>query len=633
MPGSWLPCPKCGAGLRFAPPYPEGTRLRCPRCAASFAPPDPDKLAERPPAGATALADVEIPDAAGESVDDDRPAEPRTRWRMTARVAAALLVGALAYVFGPRLLDFWHRHADGPFAPVGGAPAEPAVARPAPPVLASLPGFDAAVREASRTRRDMLIAVPAATWFPGDGFVPASTPTSAVGALVESPPFRDAIRGSFVVCRAPPGWAAPVAARYSAQTTVGEPAFVLATGMGSPYAVVTDPPSDPARAVALLNERRELRGRREAFFEELERVRGEEEVTLARQTLDFIEENRLTSYLPWATESWARSAAAADPDNARGLNEVFFEAEWMARFWRRPPVASAEAIARLDAWRSAHAARDPDRVAWLCLAAACLQQRPETREAARAHFEAAVALKPRDPLLRAHLATLASWFGQGIRGNGFAVAPGGYLLTVSPLLPSRGRTAVFLPGATKAIPTELVALDARRGLALLRVASPVAAELRPLPLRRKLAVAGETVVAEGYLSGAPRLGYGFRASMTTLLPLPRQGGAPPGLALRLPWGGAPYAGSPVCDASGMVVGQVSPQAGGMVVPAGELEAFVRSAIPSVDVVTADGPPLPWTQVERRVAPGVVIVTTMPPEPPAESTASKGRCRRGGRRAN
>jgi S1-C subfamily serine protease len=193
------------------------------------------------------------------------------------------------------------------------------------------------------------------------------------------------------------------------------------------------------------------------------------------------------------------------------------------------------------------------------------------------------------------------------------VAPGGFILTNHHVVRKPGQVFVHPPDTKDLIPAEIIAEDADRDIALLRIKLPENLQLKPLSVAGKRNVRrGEQVAVFGYPLGIS-LGLGIKLNTGVVSATPeRLNGDMFMLDAKVNPGNS---GGPVCDPFGTVVGMVTAKSFGgdmvdsygMAIPAPELDAFLNKVLEDYEPAEAGQKKMDWDDVDRRVSPSVVLI--------------------------
>jgi putative serine protease PepD len=523
--------------------------------------------------------------------------------------------GALAvatYLLWPGIVEVVQSYGSTPAGTIGGLTAQPINKKPAEPLDPAfdqwLAKLDLAKRQAVQEHKDLLVEVPGADVGPqGESWQKLTT----------SGAFRREARRYFVLASPPAGWFPPRGARFHKTSRGDYFSFLLADAGGKVYAAAKDLDSDPKRAAEQLSKLRDQRGKRDELLAAADDGTGPDKLRAAKAALDHLEEHQLTVYFPSQVQAWAKAAALADPKNESGLNEVFFEADWVRHLWGGEMESREDILERFDSWKNEHKFKDPNRAAWLHLLAGSLISSAQAADAAHKYYRAGLACKPTNTYLIQNLTVLATASRSGSAGTGFVAAPGGYLLTNAHVVNGSGRLAVRLPGIEEPVPAEVVAQDEDRDMALIHFKVPAGMAPRPLTLAAGRQVnRGERVAALGYPLG-DFVGTGLKLTTGVVSALPEFGN---GLMIVLDAKVNPgNSGGPLCDASGNVIGMITAKTSksishgdiesyGMALPASDLEAFLKKNLKNYQPTAAEPKPLQWDEVDRLVSGSIFMIT-------------------------
>jgi S1-C subfamily serine protease len=272
-------------------------------------------------------------------------------------------------------------------------------------------------------------------------------------------------------------------------------------------------------------------------------------------------------------------------------------------------------VTLLDNEKKAYAIKDANRGARLHMMAAELLARAGNGKLAANYWNAAREYKPTDRDLSEALAggPAINPAVQRRSGTGFAVAPGGYVLTNHHVVAGNGRVLVRHPQAKDPVPAKLIAKDADRDLALLQVELPAGVTLRPLLLAASRTInRGDKVAAFGYPLGEV-FGSGLKLTTGVISALPEQGNE--NMLLLDVKVNPGNSGGPLCDTSGNVVGMIAAKSRGggfiesygMALPAKDLDQFVRKHVKGYKLGLLGTRTLQWDAVDRLVSGSVFMI--------------------------
>jgi S1-C subfamily serine protease len=412
-------------------------------------------------------------------------------------------------------------------------------------------------------------------------------------------------------------------ARLAAEFGVtGFPSIAVADSEGLPFgwAGFAD---DVDEFLRRLDELQVMRHKRDSLFADVRVSQGKEKAEAAMQALAFLAESDVLPFYVRTFGDWYGEAREADPRNEQGQLEAFFEILWFGQLsatLRTPPHDLRPVVQQLDAWKRDHQFKDRDRAARMHLRVALLMK--DDPEAVNKYAAEGLAYQPRDEKLAQTLKFLQDAAGKlniVNVGSGFAVAPGGYLLTnyhvVEEIRESGVRLSVHGVADQQPLPAEVVATAPERDLALVRVSNAAGAGLMPLPISSKPLARGESVAAFGYPLGEA-VGKGVKLTTGYVSATHEQ--TDNGMVLLDCRVNPGNSGGPICGKSGQVVGIVTAKSFasgevdsyGMAVPGDQLIAFLREhltdfAEPSEPQETAG--PADWAAVDRQVSPSVLML--------------------------
>ncbi len=199
-------------------------------------------------------------------------------------------------------------------------------------------------------------------------------------------------------------------------------------------------------------------------------------------------------------------------------------------------------------------------------------------------------------------------------GTGFVVHPDGYLLTNRHVVQGPGRLMVRLPDNDELVPATVVAEDARRDIALIKMSLPAGSRLPTLQMSAQNVSRGADVAAFGFPLG-DALGSHLKLTTGVISSLPDASNEH---MLLLDCTVNPgNSGGPLCDKRGEVVGMVTAKSiaaygidsYGMAIPSTDLKQFLDRNLPgdAAPVVPNADTPMDWQQVDHSVSPAILMV--------------------------
>jgi hypothetical protein len=502
--------------------------------------------------------------------------------RQIGRVLVVAVILVAGYFAVPAVFDFLEIHPDGPFGPIGGEIVRAPAAATGPriwPMPSWVLSLSSAKQAAFRDHKDILILASSGRPAAASG----EDPAQFAYRLLTSPEFRSQAARSFVFGTIPAGWPAPRAGCFEALRQTGKIAFLLADENGVPYAAVPVMQAAPKDCAAELETRSVARMERDRLLMSAGDGRGPARLQSARKALAFLEKNMLTVYYRPLLEIWARAALEQDPHNEQGLQEIFFEAQWLTCLLplALSPENLDELCDRLDEWKHHQPIRDVDRFAWFQLTAGMAWLGVGIESLARTRFQRAMACEPADRGLRLELAALLASTSRSVSGTAFVVASGGYVLTSAHAL--NGQPQIFVPGVSRGIVPEILVQDRERDIALCRLRLPETVNLRPLPIGDRSPASGERLQEFGWIAARPGSEdsrpfakfISIGEQVDGLVPSPPR---EPVKMLVVADGNPDIIGGPVCDSSGSVVGMLTSHSRGaasLMLPGNTLASFIR----------------------------------------------------------
>ena len=421
------------------------------------------------------------------------------------------------------------------------------------------------------------------------------------------------------------------------------PTLIVADAQGMPFGVIEGPEDVSVDAVlAQLNRPENARVERDRLFREIEASPGGKKLPAIEKALRFLAEWKLVAYYGPMLDQWLAIARQYDPRNEQGVNEVLFQIHWMLAYAEIDPKhpdaqLTARPIADLETWKKTCRFKDADRAAQMHLMAAKLLFASRRSSDALKSLEEGLAYQPSDPVLREQIAAaMAEIRGVGV-GTGFLVAPG-VVLTNYHVIDGPAKILVKIPNGPDPLPARIVAQDAERDVALLKIDVPDELDLTPLVLSTRAMSRGVEVSAFGY----PGNGTGDRRLKLTKGIISATADESTGGMMLLGLIVNPgNSGGPLCDRSGEVVGIVAAKSPGgpgvdsygMAIPAQVLRSFLNEHLPGYakrpgprkgetprkpdksrrpkPVPRKDKPPLDWVEIDKLVSPSVMMIVRAP----------------------
>jgi S1-C subfamily serine protease len=373
--------------------------------------------------------------------------------------------------------------------------------------------------------------------------------------------------------------------------------------------------------LGLINANQSQRAERDRLLTAAEQGAGQERLVAAEQAIEWLGEHKLVTHYPQERQAWLTLARQADAENTAGRLEKFLEPDWLVRIVEaaqsdnKPAVLAA--VQELDPWFTRKFVSQ-DRGARMHMIAARILLAEEESDLAMRQMERAISYQPADKELREALSALRlALQNKDVLGSGtgFLISSAGYVLTNHHVIAGEGRIEIRVPGTKETVPAELVAHDAERDMALLKVAMPDADKYRPIALLPDPIRRGAAVAAFGYPLG-DELGTGLKFTNGSVSALPDESNEQMYmLDLTVNPGNS---GGPLCDRRGNVVGMVTKKSAtigfedsyGFAVPATDLLKFLDQHLPAsaprIDAA-AEGAALDWDQVDEKVSSGVLMI--------------------------
>jgi S1-C subfamily serine protease len=345
------------------------------------------------------------------------------------------------------------------------------------------------------------------------------------------------------------------------------------------------------------------------------------QLAAAAKAVKWVQDNKVWRFYGPEFSQWMNRAQQLDPENKQSLLEVFFEPQWFINLTQiddEDEAAVSRLASQLDPWVS-RKFQDHDRGAKLHMTAAFLLAQVERYDQAGTQIEHAVKYQPKDAKLAEALSDVKRRLENKDvlgSGTGFLISPAGYVLTNHHVIAGEGRIEIRIPGTKDTVPAELIAQDADRDIALLKVAMPDSQKYQPIPVAGDPIRRGAAVAAFGYPLG-DELGAGLKFTDGSVSALPDESNEQMYmLDLTVNPGNS---GGPLCDRRGNVVGMVTKKSAnigfedsyGFAVPAADLLKFLDQHLPPEAPRAAASPPgggaLDWDQVDEKVSTGVLMI--------------------------
>lgn len=398
------------------------------------------------------------------------------------------------------------------------------------------------------------------------------------------------------------------------------PRVVVADAEGRPYAFAQYTEGGAKAFLAELARLQKTRENRDQLFRKVETVQGAEQAAAIKQAVEWLNKTRLVPYYAPTLDRWLAIVEKLDPKNEHGAYEAVFGERWMVSLVRwmgqdQPDDATgARLVEQLEAFMAAHRFQDADLAAQLHFYAGGVLAKLNNAAGALRHFDAGLACRPKDFLIRERLVSKSAMFRGLGAGSGFVVAPG-LLLTNHHVIAGPARVLVRVPSLGEPLEGTILAQDAAQDVALVKFEPPAGISLPPIPLAEESSRRGDRVLAVGF----PQVTVGGEAGLKlTQGIVSATPGETPERMLVLDCRVNPgNSGGPLCDVYGNAVGMVTAKsvgrAGvesyGMALPADVLRRFVLKHVRPQDMPAPKTAPKPleWNQVDRLVSPSVLMI--------------------------
>ncbi|MCE9526694.1 MAG: trypsin-like peptidase domain-containing protein [Planctomycetales bacterium] len=403
------------------------------------------------------------------------------------------------------------------------------------------------------------------------------------------------------------------------------PVLVLADEQGHPYFIEREWKSG-MNVAQNLTAWKQKRGERDQLLTAA-RAPGDDATRMAaaEKALNWLKERQFISAYADDVRAWIPIAQRVDATNSAGKLEAFVEADLQLRIQGvrlEDETSILQAIAPLNDWTGKKRFLDPDRGASLHLLAAAVLIRLEKQEEGVRHLNEAATYEPKNKELKDRLAAAKDaikYVNIASSGTGFVISEAGYLLTNHHVVEGDGKVVVQLKGVDQPLPATIIAEDANKDMALIKIEPPPGIKLSPISLANSTAGRGASVIAFGYpLQGRTGQGVKLTEGVVSALPEAERNNMFL-LDMRINPGNS---GGPLCDNKGNVIGMVTAKTGRA---AGGIEDTYGMAIPSPDLLTFLERHLPKTapavppvgtaklsteEVDTRVSPAVMLILKM-----------------------
>jgi S1-C subfamily serine protease len=403
------------------------------------------------------------------------------------------------------------------------------------------------------------------------------------------------------------------------------PVLVLADEQGHPYFIEREWKGG-TNVAANLAAWRQQRATRDQLLAAA-RATGDDTTRMAaaEQALNWLKERQFVPAFADDVRGWISIAQRVDAANTAGKLEAFVEADLQLRLQGvslEDESGILQAIAPLNEWTGKKRFLDPDRGASLHLLAAAVLLKMEKQEEGIRHLTEAATYEPKNKELKDRLAAAKDAI-KNINivssGTGFVISESGYLLTNHHVVEGEGQVVVRLKGVDQPIPAKVIAEDANKDMALIKIDPPAGVKLSPIGLANSMAGRGAAVIAFGYPLMS-QTGQGVKLTEGVVSALPEdERNSMFLLDMRVNPGNS---GGPLCDNKGNVVGMITAKTGravgafedtyGMAIPSPELIKFLQQHLPKS---APAGPAvatnkLSTEEVDARVSPAVILILKM-----------------------
>jgi S1-C subfamily serine protease len=398
------------------------------------------------------------------------------------------------------------------------------------------------------------------------------------------------------------------------------PVLVLADAQARPFFIKRQWDDGLGTPKAELREWLKQRAERDRQLAAAEMGEGAARLAAAAKATEWLQEKELWRFYGEEFGRWLQVAQQADPQNAAGELEKFFEPKWLVHLVdadKSDARAIGAVTAQLDPWIE-RKFKDADRAVRLHMLAAQMLLHVDRQDDAARHMAQAVTYEPKDE----RLATAMKGLKYALEnkdtlgsGTGFFVSTAGYILTNHHVIGGEGNVEVRLPGAKETVPAEVVAQNATLDIALLKVDLPEPNKVVSLPVMSGQVPRGEEVAAFGFpLTDVVGSTLKFTRGFVSADPDESSEGKYV-LQLLINPGNS---GGPLCDTAGRVVGMITAKTRtsafedsyALALPSATLVEFLDEHLPKAAprAQVAEGQkPQTWAQVDQQVSGGVVMI--------------------------
>jgi len=397
------------------------------------------------------------------------------------------------------------------------------------------------------------------------------------------------------------------------------PTLVLADAMAKPYFIQRDWEGGYGDLTNRVKGWLDERQKRDELIQSAQ-ADSDETMPAAAAAVKWIDERKLWGPYEAELTGFHDKARQRDPNNDKGLLEVFVEGAFFTRLVevQEGDHTGVDLLKHILEPLTKNGCKDPDRGAKLHLVMAMQLRAINRTEQAEMHLAKAAGYMPKDKELAQAMATLRQALENKdvlSSGTGFLISEAGYMLTNHHVVEGDGKVQVSVPGQEEPVTAEVIAQDADRDMALIKVELPSDSKVTPISLSDAAVRRGSPVAAFGYPLGVV-IGKGLKLT-TGVVSSPPDGTAENMILLDLRVNPG-NSGGPLCDSRGNVVGMVTAKTSalgvdsyGMALPAAELLKFLEANLPAdaarPEAAESDEP-LSWDNVDQKVSPAVLMIT-------------------------
>ena len=408
------------------------------------------------------------------------------------------------------------------------------------------------------------------------------------------------------------------------------PTIMLTDEQGKPYGSMGYVQGGLRECVDAVTALQENRRQRDQLFQSVTEAGSDLNVQVAARAVNWLYESlpskQLIHFYALTVEGWLEQSRNADPMNRQGIQEIFFEADWLARLvgssqkgvgsGATPPERArnqlSSLIQELKTWNDKTGFQSEEIGARMFLMAARVLQGQGDSTRATAMARQGLEFDSKNSNTVAALRDISDRQFAAV-GSGFVVHADGYLLT-NHHVAVLGKPFVRIPGIELPIPAQVTAQDRDKDIALLKIDVPTGVNIQVLDIAPKSLVLAEEAGVFGFPLGN-RMGAGVKFSKASVHATEDE--TDTGMVAldgRINPGNS---GGPLCNSAGQVVGMVTAKSigssqvdsYGIALPGAELQTFLSQHLPgySPSGQAINSTPRNWTDVAAAVGPAVFAI--------------------------